>query len=91
MLCVEALEELSPEERQEVHEMRGPTVGVGPDGKLEAGWALNASVVRVRPRSRSAFPPTKGDLASAAASTVRFKRMFSQEQGCWSDPEMALG
>ena len=67
------------------------TAEAHPDEKLEVAWALNASVRKVRSRSRSTFQPAKKDLASAAASTVRFKRVFSQEQGCWSDPEVALG
>jgi hypothetical protein len=88
---IEALEELSPEERRGVYKLLDLTVEAYPDGRLEAAWALNASVSKVRPRSRSTFQPAKDDLASAAAPTVRLKRVFSQDRGCWSEPEVALG
>jgi hypothetical protein len=50
--CVEALEELSPEQRRDVYKLLGLTVEAYPDGRLEAAWALNASVSKVRSRSR---------------------------------------
>jgi hypothetical protein len=80
MWCVEALEGLSPRERQEAYKMLDLTVEAYSDRELELAWAFNASVSKFRPRSRSAFPPTKEDLASAAASTVRFKRIFSRSR-----------
>ena len=43
------------------------------------------------PSLGAAFQPAKDDLASEAAPMVRLKRVLSQEQGCWSDPEAALG
>ena len=49
---VEALANLSPEERREVYRLLDLTVEAHPDGGLEATWALNASVSKVRPRSR---------------------------------------
>ena len=90
-VCAEELDHLSPGERREVYRLLDLTVKASPDGTLEATGSLNARFSKVRSRSRSTFQPAKKDLASAAASTVRFKRVFSQEQGCWSDPEMALG
>jgi hypothetical protein len=51
--CVEALEDLSPEERREVYKLLDLTVEAYPDGRLEAAWALNASVSKVKSRSRS--------------------------------------
>ena len=50
--CVEALEGLSPEERREVYKLLNLTVEAYPDGSLEAAWALDASVSKVRPLSR---------------------------------------
>jgi hypothetical protein len=50
--CVEALEDLSPEERPEVYKLLDLTVEAYPDGRLEAAWALNASVSKVKSRSR---------------------------------------
>jgi hypothetical protein len=50
--CVEALADLLPEERREVYRLLDLTVEAHPDGRLEAAWALNASVSNVRPRSR---------------------------------------
>jgi site-specific DNA recombinase len=52
--CVEALEDLSPEDRREVYRLLDLTVEAHPDGRLEAGWALNACISKVRPRS---LPP----------------------------------
>jgi hypothetical protein len=51
---VEALAELSPEERREVYRLLDLTVEAHPDGRLEAAWALNASVSKVRGQSRRA-------------------------------------
>ena len=62
-----------------------------PDGRLEAAWALNASVSKVRGQSRSALSPAKDDLTSEVAPAVRLKRVFSQNQGYWSDLEVTLG
>ena len=42
--CIEALEELSPEERREVYKLLDLTVEAHPDGRLEAALALNASI-----------------------------------------------
>jgi recombinase-like zinc beta ribbon protein len=53
--CVEALEDLSPEEKREVYKLLDLTVEAYPDGRLEAAWALNASVSNVRPRSRPPY------------------------------------
>jgi hypothetical protein len=39
----------------------------------------------------SAFQPAKDDLASAVATAMRLKRVFSQEQGYWSDAEVVPG
>ena len=50
--CVEALADLSPEEKREVYKLLELTVEAHPDGRLEATWALNASVSNVRGRSR---------------------------------------
>jgi site-specific DNA recombinase len=50
--CVEALADLSPEERREVYKLLDLTVEAHPDGRLEAAWALNASVSKIRGRSR---------------------------------------
>ncbi len=50
--CVEALTDLSPEERREVYQLLDLTVEAHPDGRLEAAWALSTSVSNVRPRSR---------------------------------------
>jgi hypothetical protein len=50
--CVEALADLSPEERQEVYKLLELTVEAHPDGRFEATWALNASVSKIRGRSR---------------------------------------
>ncbi len=52
--CVKALADLSPEERREVYKLLDLTVEAHPDGILEATWALNASVSKVRGRSRRA-------------------------------------
>jgi hypothetical protein len=52
--CVEALADLSPEERREVYKQLDLTVEAHPDGRLEAAWALNASVSKIRGRSRRA-------------------------------------
>jgi hypothetical protein len=49
--CVEALADLSPEERREVYKQLDLTVEAHPDGRLEAAWALNTSVSKVRGRS----------------------------------------
>jgi hypothetical protein len=89
--CVEDLEGLSPEEKREVYKLLDLTVEAYPDGRLEAAWALNASVSKVRPRSRSAFQPAKDDLAQAVAPTVRLRRVFTQSLGHWSDLEVASG
>jgi hypothetical protein len=51
-ICVEELADLSPEERREVYGMLGLTVEAYPDGKLEATWLLNATLSKVRSRSR---------------------------------------
>ena len=50
--CIEALADLSPEERRDVYRLLDLTVEAHPDGRLEAAWALNASVSKVRGRSR---------------------------------------
>jgi hypothetical protein len=50
--CVEALADLSPEERREVYKLLDLTVEAHPDGRLEAAWVLNASVSKIRGRSR---------------------------------------
>ncbi len=50
--CAEELADLSPEERREVYGMLGLTVEAHPDGKLEATWLLNATLSKVRSRSR---------------------------------------
>jgi hypothetical protein len=52
--CLEALADLSPEERREAYRLLDLTVEAHPDGRLEASWALNASVSKVRGRSRRA-------------------------------------
>jgi hypothetical protein len=52
--CVEALAELSPEERREVYQLLDLTVEAHPDGRLEAAWALNAPFSKVTPPSRRA-------------------------------------
>jgi site-specific DNA recombinase len=52
--AVEALADLSPEERREVYKQLDLTVEAHPDGRLEAAWALNASFSKVRGRSRRA-------------------------------------
>jgi site-specific DNA recombinase len=52
--CVEALADLSPEERREVYKLLDLTVEAHPDGRLEAAWALNAFVSKIRGRSRRA-------------------------------------
>jgi chromosome segregation ATPase len=49
---VEALADLSSEERREVYRLLALTVEAHPDGRLEATWALNASLSNVRLRSR---------------------------------------
>ena len=49
---IEALEDLSPEERREMYKLLDLTVEAYPDGRLEAAWALNASVSKFRSRSR---------------------------------------
>jgi hypothetical protein len=53
--CVEALADLSPEERREVYKLLDLTVEAHPDGRLEAAWALNASVSKIRARSRRSY------------------------------------
>jgi len=53
--CVEALEELLPEERREVYKLLDLTVEAYPDGRLEAAWALNARISKVRHRSRPPY------------------------------------
>jgi site-specific DNA recombinase len=68
--CIEALVELSPEERREVYKLLDLTVETYPDGRLEAAWALNASLSKVRPRSRSAFQPAKPDPASVSRCEI---------------------
>jgi hypothetical protein len=50
--CVEALEDLSPEEKREVYKLLNLTVEAYPDGSLEAAWALDASFSKVKSRSR---------------------------------------
>ena len=50
--CVEALEGLSPEERREVYKLLDLTVETYPDGRLEAAWALNTRISKVRFGSR---------------------------------------
>ena len=62
-----------------------------PDGRLETASSLNASVSKGRGQSRSAFSPAKDDLTSEVASALRLKRVFSQNQGYWSDLEVTLG
>ena len=52
--CVEALTDLSSEERREVYKLLDLTVEAHPDGRLEAAWALNASASKIRGRSRRA-------------------------------------
>jgi site-specific DNA recombinase len=52
--CLEALSDLSPEERREAYRLLDLTVEAHPDGRLEASWALNASISKVRGRSRRA-------------------------------------
>jgi site-specific DNA recombinase len=52
--CVEALADISPEERREVYKQLDLTVEAHPDGRFEAAWALNASVSKVRGQSRRA-------------------------------------
>jgi site-specific DNA recombinase len=52
--CVEALTNLSSEERREVYKLLDLTVEAHPDGRLEAAWALNASVSKIRGRPRRA-------------------------------------
>jgi hypothetical protein len=74
-----------------VYKLLDLTVEAYPDGRLEAAWALNASASKVKSRSRSGFQPAKDDLASAVAPAVRLKRVFSQEQGYWSDAEVVPG
>lgn len=49
--CVEALTDLSPEERREVYKQLDLTVEAHPGGRFEAAWALNASVSKVRGQS----------------------------------------
>jgi hypothetical protein len=49
--CVEALENLSPEERREVYKRLDLSVEAYPDGRVEATWALDASISRVKSRS----------------------------------------
>jgi hypothetical protein len=49
--CVEALADLSPEEKREVYKLLDLTVEAHPDGRLEAAWSLNASVSKTRGRS----------------------------------------
>ena len=50
--CLEALADLSPEERREVYQLLDLTVEAHPDGRLEAAWALNAPISKVTPPSR---------------------------------------
>jgi hypothetical protein len=52
--CVEALTNLSSEERREVYKLLDLTVEAHPDGRLEAAWALNASVSKIRGQPRRA-------------------------------------
>jgi hypothetical protein len=49
--CVEALEKFSPEERREVYKRLDLSVEAYPDGRVEATWALDASIRRVKSRS----------------------------------------
>jgi hypothetical protein len=49
--CVEALEKFSPEERREVYKRLDLSVEAYPDGRVEATWALDASISRVKSRS----------------------------------------
>jgi DNA repair exonuclease SbcCD ATPase subunit len=37
--CIEALDELSPEEKREVYKLLDLTIEAHPDGSLEAAWA----------------------------------------------------
>jgi hypothetical protein len=79
---------------REARQMRCVACGTrqaDPEGRLEAASSLNASVSEVRGQSRSAFQPAKDDLASAVAPAMRLKRVFSQEQGYWSDAEVVPG
>jgi hypothetical protein len=52
--CIEALADLSSEEKREIYKLLDLTVEAHPDGRLEAAWALNASFSKVRARSRLA-------------------------------------
>ena len=64
------------------------TVEAHPDGRLEAAWALNTSVSKVRGRSRSAFQFAKDLRSPPALHTIRLRRVFSQERSCWSQLEV---
>jgi hypothetical protein len=74
-----------------VYKLLDLTVEAYPDGRLEAAWALNASVSKVKSRSRSAFQPAKVGSTPTGSSTVRLRRVFSQEQFCWSELEVLPG
>jgi hypothetical protein len=50
-MCLEALADLSPDERREIYQLLDLTAEAHPDGSLEAVWALNASVSKIRGRS----------------------------------------
>jgi site-specific DNA recombinase len=50
--CAQVLADLSPEDRREVYKLLDLTVEAHPDGRLEAVWALSASVSKLRGRSR---------------------------------------
>lgn len=69
--CVEALADLSPEERREVCQLLDLTVEAHPDGRPEAAWALNASVSKVTPPSRRACGRCRRTLRPRACSRRR--------------------
>jgi site-specific DNA recombinase len=52
--CIKALADLSSEKRREIYKLLDLAVEAHPDGRLEATWALNASVSKVRGRFRRA-------------------------------------
>lgn len=54
-VCVEELDDLSPEERHEVYKMLGLTVEAHPDGKLDATWRLRTDLSNFRARSRPLY------------------------------------
>ena len=69
--CVEALADLSPEERREVYQLLDLTVEAHPDGRLEAAWALNAPFSKVTPPSRRACGLYRRALRPRACSRRR--------------------